>query len=207
MPARALLWGLNASIALTALLFVAAFAIVAVAPLAGEPLHATWSVAGVVDESSAQAGVAQLSLEQGSLVLVGVHSWLWALMMLDVVVMGLLALAVLVLLRRFALRIRDEQPFDDRAARRLQCIAWLMIAWTAWQALHSGLAQVWLLAHSTQVAPGIDLLHSLAPAQPGAVRILVDLDLAPAIAGLVLLVIARAFAHGIEQRRSLDEIV
>lgn len=207
MPARALVWGLNASIALAALLFIAAFAIVVGAPLLGEPLHAAWSVAGVADESSAQAGTVRLSLEQGSLVLSGVDGWLWALKVLDVVVMGLLALAVLVLLRRFALRIRDEHPFDDRAARRLQNIAWLMFGWTAWQALHSGLAQAWLFAHATQVAPGLELLHSLAPAQPGAVRILLDLDLAPAIAGLVLLVIARAFAHGIEQRRSLDEIV
>lgn len=209
MSTRMLVWGLSAAIALATLLLAAALVIVVTAPLLGEPLLSTWSVALAASEPLAlnASGPARLQLDHGTLALVGGGGWMRALKLLDIAVLGALALSALVLLRRQAIDIRNGRPFGDHAAMRLRRIGCLLIAWPLWQALSAGLGQVWLFANAERLPPDINLLHSLESGQAGALRVLVEADLGAAVAGLVLLVFARAFAHGTSQRRDLEEIV
>lgn len=211
MSTRMLVWGLSATMVLAALLFMAALAIVVVGPLLGEPLQSSWSVTVVpVDVSPLPAsGAARLRFDHGMLELLGGDGWLLALKTVNVVVIAALALAVLALLRSLVVDIRDGYPFGDNAARRLRWIGWLLVGWPLWQAMHAALAQIWLFANAGDVAPDTILLHTLAPepALADAVRVLADVDAGALVAGLVVLVLARAFAYGIAQRRDLDEIV
>jgi len=211
MSPRMLVWSLGATLTLSALLFAAAFVIAVAGPLLGEPLLSSWPAVQLpADEAPLSPdGMAQFRFTQGVLQLLGGDGWLLALKAVDVLVVAALALAILELLRRFASGIRDGRPFGDHVARRLRCIAWLLIAWPLWQVLHAALAQAWLLAHAGRLAPDTVLLHTFATAPPGspAVRLLVDADIGTAAAGIVLLVVAHAFAHGVAQRRDLEGIV
>lgn len=75
--------------------------------------------------------------------------------------------------------------------------------------MHTALAQVWLIANAGNVAPDTILLLTLAPepAQANAVLVPADVDAGALVAGLISLVLARAFACGVALRRDLDEIV
>ncbi|HEY9142711.1 MAG TPA: hypothetical protein VIM90_01600 [Arenimonas sp.] len=212
MSIRLLVWGLTAARVLALALWVLSLLIVLGAPWLGEPLQSSWTISPVTGHPPAAAalGEAHVTLQQGQLILLGgSDGWLIALKALDVLVLGAIALAVLTLLRRFALEVRAGTPFGDHAARRLRTIGCLLMGWPAWQVLHAGLAQTWLLSHAGRVAPDLVLLHSFAPGPGSAdsVRLLVDADVSAAVAGLVLLVVARAFSVGISLRRDLQEIV
>jgi hypothetical protein len=210
MSARLLVWMLNATLLVAVLVFAAAAVITLGAPLLGEPLLSTWPIAvSAVDLPLATGGRASLNLDQGHLQLEGTDVWLLLLKLVDLGATAALALTFLTLLRRFAVEVSADRPFEAHAALRLRWIGGLLIAWPLWQAVHLALAQLWLLYRADVVTPGLTLLHSMSkePLAPGVVRLLLDVDASFAIAGLVLLVVAQAFRVGVAQRRELEEIV
>lgn len=198
---------LIASIALTVL--IAGFALVA--PLVGQTLDTGFAVAAgdefarVIPLPAADsAGEMTLRIDRGDLVLPFGTFAANVFRVIDVVATGGFWIAVIFLLRRFCREAASARPFSRASVRLLSLSGLLMLVFPVWQGVRSLVWQGLVLAHHDD---GL-LVHSFARTpEGGALRLLPDLDPAVAIAGLVLLVVARAFRTGVEVQRDSDEVV
>jgi hypothetical protein len=203
-----LLLSLALLLAILATLITGAFAIVA--PMVGQPLETGFSVACADGPSSAcsvsrEAGPATLRLDRGDIVLPAATADATLLRIVDVALTGGFSIAVIWLLRRFSRDVAGGRPFTRTATRSLTWSATLLMVYPLWQMLRSGLWQLIVLARQPEGGP---LIHTFATAhEASSLRLLPEFSAQLLLAGLILLVVARAFAVGVEVQRDSDAVV
>jgi len=210
MPARYMRWLLTAALVLTAAQFVAAAVFVVGAPLVDQPLttglnvvsdHGREVVIAMTGEGTGKAVV-----HRGELVL-ELNDWRAAVLKLaGVGVTGVLAITVLLMLRRFVGEVRDGRPFTPRGAARIRTVGLLVLALPVWQVIHAALWQGLLLS---LMADGGAVVSTFATAQAGHenLRLMPEINLGLVFVGLILMVIGEAFRAGVMLQRDSDEIV
>jgi len=206
MTARILDWLLTAVLMLAVAASVIALAFVIIAPLAGQPLDAGYSVRleGAPAVQSDAAG-AHADIRQGSLIVTGAGLVADLFRAADVLVTGALWIAAIWMLRRVCRQVASHRPFAPDTARGLTLAGVLILLVPAWQALRALVWQVILFPHAPAETP---LIHTFARVpEGGALRMMPDIDAGLLVAGLVLLVVAQAFRVGAEVQRDSDEIV
>mgnify|MGYP000318115442 FL=1 len=206
MTARILDWLLTAVLMLAVAASVIALAFVIIAPLAGQPLDAGYSVRleGAPDVQS-DAGGAHADIRQGSLIVTGAGLVADLFRAADVLITGALWIAAIWMLRRVCRQVAAQRPFAPATAQGLAYAGMLILLVPAWQAVRALIWQVILFPHAPAETP---LIHTFAHVpEGGALRMMPDIDAGLLVAGLVLLVVAQAFRVGAEVQRDSDEIV
>ncbi len=210
MSARVLSILLSLALAAAVVMSAIALAFAVVAPLVGQPLDAGFSVACATPGAppcSVEPGTdgARFTLHEGELTLTSSSLAATLLRVLDVALTGGFWIALTGLLRRFTRHASGGRPFTPATARQLTWTGLLLLAFPLWELIRSALWQ--LIVVMEQPLSG-RLIHTFttAPA-PDAISLLPEFSPGLAVAGLVLLVIARAFAVGVEVQRDSDEIV
>lgn len=192
----------------TATAVAAAFAIIA--PLVGQPLITGFPVACVDAANSVcalerEAGAAQLVLDRGEIVLPASSLDATVLRVVDVAITGGFAIVLIWLLRRFVRDAASGRPFTAGSTHSLARAGVLLMACPVWQLLRSALWQMSVIAHQGEQ---VTLIHTLAPAPDhAALRLLPEFSPEAVIAGLILLVVSRAFGVGVEVQRDSDEVI
>ncbi|MEH6663507.1 MAG: hypothetical protein V7678_01540 [Brevundimonas sp.] len=210
MSARILSAFLSCALVAAVALSGLALAFALIGPLAGQPLDTGFAVACETSAASSCAQViggdgARLVLDHGSLALSAPSLEATVLRAVDTILTGGFWIALIALLRRFTLHVSGGRPFAVEAPRQLTWAGGLMLVFPLWELARSALWQAIVLSRQPDSGP---LVHTLAAAHPsGAVRLLPEVSPGLALAGLVLLVIARAFAIGVEVQRDSDEVV
>jgi len=210
MSIRILSWLLSCALVVAVILSVLAAAFAVVAPLVGQPLDTGFSVACTGDAGRgcvAETGLAEarLTLDRGDLTLAAPSPAATLLRVADVGLTGGFWIALIWLLRRFSRHVGTGRPFSRETTRQLGRAGVLLLVFPVWELVRSAF---WQAIVVLQQPEGGILIHTFADApQSGAVRLLPEFSPGLAIAGLVLLVIARAFSIGVEVQRDSDEVV
>lgn len=206
MTARILDWLLTAVLMLAVAASVIALAFVIIAPFAGQPLDAGYSVRlEAAPAVQSDAGGAHADIRQGSLIVTGAGLVADLFRAADVLVTGALWIAAIWMLRRVCRQVATRRPFAPATAQGLILAGILILLVPAWQAVRALVWQVILLPHAPS---DTILIHTFARVpEGGALRMMPDIDAGLLVAGLVLLVVAQAFRVGAEVQRDSDEIV
>lgn len=201
---------LGLCLVLTALAILVGGVFALTLPAVGEPLLTTWPVvsseAFVTDLSDSPRHISAV-IEQGTLRSEStdwVHG-VWRL--LDVAVVGALALILLEALRRIVGDLRADRPFGAAAEFRLRVTAACLAGLALWSAFSPLLWSAWLL----EPGPGSGFMRSgwltFTLRSGEQFHIWPDVSWGLAIAALICLVLGRVFAIGAELQHDSDEII
>ena len=127
----------------------------------------------------------------------------------DIVIVGGLWVAVLLLTLKLVGQIASGSPFDGLALRRLRTIGWSLIALTVWSWARALALPPLLLSFLNPVSGEYRLLPAIASGMAGLrdARVEATLGVSYLAAGLLALVLAEAFRIGIGLREDNDSIL
>ncbi|KGE70834.1 hypothetical protein [Spirochaeta lutea] len=210
MSARLLYWIFTALLAVAALGTLVAVAFVIISPRIDQALITGFTVEKM-GVGSALPMVSRIDSEaamtavQGQLTIVIPGFLAGLLRVIDVVLTGGLWIGLMWIMRRFFKALGSDRPFSRETTRELFWGGILLMGLPVWQLLSSLAWQVLLM---DRIAPDTTITTMLGAAGSETQwRVLPEIDPGLALAGLVLLVMAKAFRLGMEIQQDNDEIV
>lgn len=212
MTARSLYFLLTLSLVISALIAVLTMVIAIALPILNEPLLTTWQVSydpelynSVIDP----APITAWSLEPSQGVLsVGTTAWeLGVSRALNILVVWGIVVTIICNLRRVVGDVRSERPFNLNSAQYLKRAGYLLIALPIWLFLEVFIRFYVFMPDATDVAEFRFTHIRLLTEGSAGMNIYPDFNVGLLIAGVFVLVIARAFEIGIELQRDSDEII
>jgi len=210
MPAKYLRWLLTAALVLAVVQVIVAGAFAVGAPLVGQPLTTSWNI---VSDQSREApvaidqGEAKARIYRGELLVEPTNWRASVLKLLDVALTGGLTVGALWLLRRFVDDIDRRRPFTPRGAARLRTIGLLILAIPLWQVIEALLWQGFLMSIIQKGDPTFLPVFAKAGSGGETLRLIPQISLGLAFAGLIVMVVGEAFRAAAVLQRDSDEIV
>jgi hypothetical protein len=127
----------------------------------------------------------------------------------DILIVGGLWVAVLLLTLKLVGQIASGSPFDGLAVRRLRTIGWSLIALTAWSWTRALALPPVLLSFLNPVSGEYRLLPAIASGMAGLqnARVEATLGVGFLAAGLLALILAQAFRIGLDLREDNESIL
>ncbi len=157
--------------------------------------------------SASGAGAGALYLSRGAMIVhagIGIH----ILQLANLAVLLVVAILVLLMLRRIAGSIAEGRPFGEANVARLRRVGWLLIGASLWSVAHAAVSQS-LLVGSVALADGARLLPAISGGTVTGETIRLAFEFQPGwlIGGLIALALAEAFRIGAEYRQDSEEVI
>lgn len=193
---------------------IAALAIVfAIAlPLLNEPLLTTWSVSIDSDQPLALANAMPntawtIEQNQGTLSVDTTAIGLGLSRALYILVLWGIIVAIIWYLRRVVDDVRHERPFNVRSSQYLKRAGYLLVALPLWLFIEEFVRFYIFVPNAMDISEYKFTHIQLLTESKAEVAIYPDFNIGILIAGLFVLVIAKAFEIGMELQRDSDEII
>lgn len=212
MTARSLYFLLTTSLVISALIAVLTMVIAIALPILNEPLLTTWQVSFDSDLNNSVIdptlnAIWTLEPSQGVLS-VGTTAWeLGVGRALNILVVWGIVVAIICYLRRVVGDVRSERPFNMSSTQYLKRAGYLLIALPIWLFLEVFIRFYLFMPNATDVSEFRFTHIRLLTEADTTMSIYPDFNVGVLIAGLFILVIARAFEIGLELQRDSDEII
>lgn len=212
MTARSLYLLLTIALIISMAIAIGATVIAIALPILEEMLLTTWTVA--IDVAPSQVITQSTSgtswtIEPSQGVLsVGTTAWeLGVSRALNILVVWGIVVAIICYLRRVVGDVRSERPFNMNSAQCMKRAGYLLIGLPIWLFLEVLIRFYVFMPNATDVSEFRFTHIQLLTEADAGISIYPDFNFGLLIAGLFIVVIARAFEIGIELQRDSDEII
>ncbi|MHC9511975.1 DUF2975 domain-containing protein [Kangiella sp. M94] len=212
MTARSLYLLLTIALIISMAIAIGATVVAVALPILNESLLTTWSV--YIDVTPTQvfsypASNTTWTIEPSQGVLsVGTTAWeLGVSRALNILVLWGVIVTIICYLRRVVGDVRSERPFNLNSAQYLKKAGYLLIALPIWLFLEVFIRFYVFMPDATDVAEFRFTHIQVLTEGDAGMSIYPDFNVGLLIAGVFVLVIARAFEIGIELQRDSDEII
>ncbi len=213
MTARSLYLLLTIALIISMAIAIGATVIAIALPILDEMLLTTWTVA--IDVAPSQVithytppGTSWTIEPSQGVLSVGTTAWgLGVSRALNILVVWGIVVAIICYLRRVVGDVRSERPFNMNSAQYLKRAGYLLIGLPIWLFLEVFIRFYVFMPNATDVSEFRFTHIQLLTEGDAGISIYPDFNVGLLIAGLFIVVIARAFEIGIELQRDSDEII